>query len=100
MTKYMNPGYQDPNSYDVGVAIPKVKVKELQTETVVWFDRYGNELFTSRPVKTTGGIGYYADLSTVPHETTRLPFRIELESIEALMLLSGLLDKMMRDAGY
>ncbi|WP_276122693.1 hypothetical protein [Pararhizobium qamdonense] len=100
MTRYLHPGFQDPNSYDVGVAIPKDKISEVQQETVVWFDRYGNELFTSLPVRTTGGTKWNAQLAPIVHETTRLHFRIEIDSVEALMLLSGLLDKMMRDAGY
>jgi hypothetical protein len=100
MTQHIRPGFQDPDSYDVGVAISKSKIAGLRTGPVVWLDRYDNELFTSVPVKTTGGIAWYADLELVVHETTRMPQRMEIDSVEALMFLTGLLDKMMRDAGH
>lgn len=100
MTRYMQPGFQDPNLYDVGIAIPKDQIQDLRVHSTTWHDRYGNDLFTSIPVKTTGGIAWYADLETIVHETTRMHARMEIDSIEALMLLAALLDKMMRDAGH
>lgn len=100
MTIFMNPGFQDSDSFDVGIAIPKSRINEVRTETVVWFDRYGNELFTSLPVKTTGGVEWNAQLAPIVHETTRMHFRVEISSIESLMFLAALLDKMMRDAGH
>ncbi|AGC36186.1 hypothetical protein B7L88_gp102 [Rhizobium phage RHEph10] len=93
-------GFQDHNKFDVGIAIDKSEIEPIRKEITTWRDRYGNDLFHSQPRIKAHRVAWDVVLEGVVQETTGMPAAIELGSVEELMFFSGLLDKMMRSAGY